>query len=84
MASTLEKCSELILKQVFEGSPGELSSKHPMVLSCGGIYIPHPESRAICIEHVLVTANNREPVKVMKSNARKNSLVELMARGSKN
>jgi hypothetical protein len=84
MASALEKCSELILKQVFEESPGELSSKNPMVLSCGGIYIPHPESRAICIEHILVTPNHKEPVKVLKSNARRNALIEVMSKCSMN
>ncbi len=83
MASTLERCTEWILKQVFEGSVGELSSKNPLVLSCGGVYIPHPESRRCMIE-ILVTPNKNEPVKVMTGAAPKNGLSKMLIKGSMN
>jgi len=84
MASTLEKCSEMILRQVFEESPGELSSKSPAVLSCGGIYIPHPEPRMSRIQHILVTPNTNEPVKVLTGDTSRNALMELLEKGSMN
>ena len=71
------------MKQVFEGSLGELSSKNSMVLTCGGVYIPHPESQRTMID-ILVTPNNREPVKVMMGPLRRNTLLEMLIKGSMN
>lgn len=84
MTGTQEKFTDWILKQVFEESPGELSSKDPIVVSCGGIYIPHPESRRRVLQHVLVTPNNKEPVKVMNGAAPRNTLREILAKESMN
>ena len=36
---------ELIVRSAYEESSGELSSRNPMVLSCGGIYIPREKRR---------------------------------------
>ena len=83
MASTLERCTQWIMKQVFEGSLGELSSKNPIVLTCGGVYIPHPESQRMMID-ILVTPNHREPVKVMMGPMRRNALHEMLIKGSMN
>lgn len=83
MANTIEKCSELIMRRVFEESGGELSS-NPVVFSCGGVYIPHPRSQARMLQHILVTGNSREPVKVMTAAPQRNALRELMAKESMN
>jgi hypothetical protein len=84
MASTQEKCTEWIMRQVFEGSRGELSSKHPMVVSCGGIYIPHPEAQRNALYHILVTPNHSEPVKVMTGVSPRNALHDLLSKESMN
>jgi len=84
MASTFERCTEMIIKQVFEESRGELSSQNPMVFSCGGIYIPHPESRSRVIQDVLVTPNDKEPVKVMTGATRRNALHRMLLKESLN
>ena len=84
MASTFERCTEMIMRQVFEESRGELSSKNPLVFSCGGIYIPHPESRARLIQQIIVTPNNKEPVKVMTGFTPRNVLSTLLAKGAMN
>lgn len=84
MASTSEKISEWIMKKVFEESPGELSSQNPKVLSCGGIYIPHPEAHRRLLQHILVTPNNKEPVKVMTGARPRDVLREMLIRESMN
>ncbi len=84
MASTFERCTEMIMRQVFEESRGELSSQNPMVLSCGGIYIPHPEAQSRILQEIIVTGNNKEPVKVIAGAARRNSLSSLLAKGAMN
>ena len=83
MASTVERCSEIILERAFEESGGELSS-NPVVFSCGGVYIPHPRSQARMIQHILVTGNSKEPVKVMTGAPQRNALRELLAKESMN
>ncbi len=84
MASTFEKCTEMIIRQVFEESRGELSSKNPMVLSCGGVYIPHPGTSNRILQQILVTPNDKEPVKVMTHVPRRNVLHQLIAKESMN
>ena len=84
MASTFERCTEMIIRQVFEESRGELSSKNPLVLSCGGIYIPHPGAGGRILQHILVTPNDKEPVKVMTHVAHRNALHQLIAKESMN
>ncbi len=55
-----------------------------MVLSCGGIYIPHPEAQSRILQEIIVTGNNKEPVKVIAGAARRNSLSSLLAKGAMN
>lgn len=84
MASTFERCTEMIMRQVFEESRGELSSHNPMVFSCGGIYIPHPEAQSRALQEIIVTGNHKEPVKVIAGAVRRNTLTSLLAKGAMN
>lgn len=81
-----EETAELVVSDAFEESPGELSSRNPMVLSCGGIYIPYKKysnfSRPLW--QVLNLANENEPVKVVSSNIPKSPLTEILEKESKN
>lgn len=84
MASTFERCTEMIIRQVFEESEGELSSRSPLVMSCGGIYIPHSSVHNRMLQQILVTPNEKEPVKIMTQAPQRNILKHLMARESMN
>lgn len=84
MARTVEKCTEIIMRRVFEESRGDLSSDSPMVFSCGGVYIPHPRSQARMLQHIIVTGDSNEPVKVKTGVIQRNALRELLARESMN
>ena len=84
MARTLERCTEIIMRRVFEESRGDLSSDSPMVFSCGGVYIPHPRSQARMLQHIIVTGDSNEPVKVKTGVIQRNALRELLARESMN
>jgi len=84
MAKTVERCTEMIMRRVFEESRGELSSDSPLVFSCGGVYIPHPRSQSRMIQHILVTGDSNEPVKVKTGAAQRNALRELLAKESMN
>jgi len=84
MARTVERCTEIIMRRVFEEGRGELSSDNPMVFSCGGVYIPHPRSQSRMIQHIIVTGDSREPVKVKTGIVQRNALKELLARESMN
>jgi glutamate mutase epsilon subunit len=84
MARTVERCTEIILRRVFEESRGDLSSDSPMVFSCGGVYIPHPRSQARMLQHIIVTGDSNEPVKVKTGVVQRNVLRELLAKESMN
>lgn len=84
MARTVERCTEIIMRRVFEESRGDLSSDSPMVFSCGGVYIPHPRSQARMLQHIIVTGDSNEPVKVKTGVIQRNALRELLARESMN
>ena len=72
------------MRRVFEESRGDLSSDSPMVFSCGGVYIPHPRSQARMLQHIIVTGDSNEPVKVKTGVIQRNALRELLARESMN
>lgn len=84
MARTVERCTEMIMRRVFEEGRGELSSNNPVVFSCGGVYIPHPRSQSRMIQHIIVTGDSKEPVKVKTGTAHRNALKELIAKESMN
>lgn len=78
--------TELIVHQAMEESPGELSSKNPMVLSCGGIYIPHDKRRrpAHPLWHILNLADEKRPTKVIGSNIYRSPLVDILKKEGMN
>lgn len=81
-----DKTTELIVEKAYEESPGELSSKHPMVLSCGGIYIPYNKRKRMerPLWHVLNIADDTRLVKVVSSGLPRSPLSEILDKESKN
>lgn len=58
---------EVMAEQVAEVEIGELSTRNPTVLSCGGIYIPRPRPLGAKDEFykIINIANSQEPAKVV-------------------
>jgi len=81
-----ERTTELIVTQAYEESPGELSSKNPMILSCGGIYIPYNrrkiENRKLW--HIINTADENSPSKVVCEGLPQSPLAEILNKESLN
>ena len=79
------KCSRLILRKILEEGVGELSSRHPIVLSCGGIYIPHGarEGRRFSYD-IITTPNDHDPVKVVTGVRPMNILQQVLTKESMN
>ena len=85
MKSQVTKVEEHILKQILDDDAASLSSKNPMVLSCGGIFIPQRERSAkVSPHHILTTLNKELPVKVVSGTRPKNILQALMDKESQN
>lgn len=84
MSGELRKSDKKALQKVFEGSFGGLSSMNPVVLSCGGIYIPHQGHVQRIIYHIITTANRETPVKVITGIKPRNILQQVMSRESMN
>ncbi len=61
----------------------EGTTENPVVLSCGGIFIPQPRNRPFQY-HVLNTANESSPAKVVGGAAYQNMLHLVMAKESSN
>ncbi|MBU4484202.1 hypothetical protein KKA47_02145 [bacterium] len=75
------------LEMVMEENPGELSSQNPVVLSCGGIYIPRENKFGRPVKslyQVLNTCNERSPIKIVVENIYKDILSEFMKKESMN
>ena len=81
-----EETAELIVHQAFEESSGELSSKNPIVLSCGGIYIPYPRRKRLNhpLWKVLNLASEKNPTKVVSPDMPKSPLALIMEKESLN
>jgi hypothetical protein len=82
---TRDETTELVVRQTYEESPGELSSKNPMVLSCGGIYIPQ---RRLDLDkpiwQVLNLPDGKRLTKVVSSGLPKSALTEMLEKESMN
>ncbi|MFH1653414.1 MAG: hypothetical protein ABIE74_05100 [Pseudomonadota bacterium] len=64
---------------------GELSCSNPIVLSCGGIYIPpRKKFNARYSYDLLTTANGLEPVKVVPEKPLRNMLKVVLEKESLN
>lgn len=82
-----DDATELIVDQTFEEGPGELSSKNPMVLSCGGIYIP--QRKRSHLEHkilwqIINLPDMEHPTKIVSSGLPKSPLAEIIQKESLN
>lgn len=84
MASDPKRLDEEILQKAFQESWGELSSANPVVLSCGGIYIPHQGDAQRIYYHILTTPNADMPVKVVTGARPRNILQQVLAKESMN
>jgi hypothetical protein len=84
MASAFGRLDSEILHKVSEGRLGGLSSVNPVVLSCGGIYIPHQGANQRIIYHIITTANENTPVKVVTCIRPRNILQQLLSKESMN
>ena len=82
----IDETTEFIVRQTYEESPGELSSKNPMVLSCGGIYIPHPRRADFDRQlwQIINIADEDRLSKVVSSSLPKSPLVEILLKESLN
>lgn len=75
-------------QQIIETAYGDKDGKegsvdNPVVLSCGGIFIPQPRNRPIQYQ-VLNTANEESPSKVVSGVVPQNMLHLVMAKESMN
>lgn len=78
MGSSDHKCCQLIIKQVLQGDPRDLCQLDPLVVSCGGMYIPHRVKKPTGLwYHILTTSNETEPVKVV-TGARPQTVLQKM------
>ncbi len=86
MKTENENPTELVVQQALEESPGELSSKNPMVLSCGGIYIPYHKRRRMDrpLWEILNLADENNPVKLVTSDLPKSPLAEILEKENLN
>lgn len=85
MGMAQKKLSEEIVREVLQGTPRELCTKNPMVLSCGGMYLPHTHhSPARYPYQILTTPNNAEPIKVVTAARLSNLLHEVLVKESMN
>lgn len=79
-----EQSQELLMRRTFGSSPDEMTSRHPAVLSCGGIYIPHHGVRDSVLRQLINTNNKEEPVKLITREGPRNVLYEILMKESLN
>lgn len=73
-----------ILETAYSQKTGrEGASDSPVVLSCGGIFIPHPRNRPIQYQ-MIHTANEESPAKVVSGVVPMNMLNLVLAKESMN
>jgi len=86
MARLEGEMTDLVVEQTVEPGPMNLESKNPMVLSCGGIFIPRPRPLGPKDEiyKILNIANEKEPTKVVAVSFPMNLLQEVLHKESMN
>ena len=73
------------LEEILDASPNELSEKNPVVLSCGGIFIPQRERMQRNVGYqILHMPSDREPVKVVSGIRTSTILQRVMLKESQN
>jgi hypothetical protein len=84
MSRLHETEAQQILESAYDQKVGrEGSSENPVVLSCGGIFIPQPRDQSIQY-HVLNTASEESSAKVVSGAVPQNMLQLVMAKESMN
>ncbi len=80
------QCGKVILQQTLDASAGKNASQHPTVLSCGGIFVPRPRplNPRDPLYHILNTATDERPAKVVSALIHRNVLQEVLAKESMN
>lgn len=73
------------MEDILGASPDELSEKNPVVLSCGGIFIPQKERMQRNMGYqILMTPSETEPVKVVSGLRTSTILQRVMMKESQN
>lgn len=84
MSRVHESEAQQIIETAYSKRVGrEDGAENPVVLSCGGIFIPQPQNRPIQY-HVVNTANEGQSAKVVSGVAPRNMLQMVMAKESMN
>ncbi len=86
MARTEQEMTELVVENVPEPNLGEIGTQNPMVLSCGGIFIPRPKPMGLNDEiyKILNTPDTKEPTKLVSGSFHMNLLQEVLHKESMN
>lgn len=86
MARQEEPITELLVEKVPDVGPESGSNQHPMVLSCGGIFIPRQRQKDVNdpIYKIINVPNSAEPTKVVCTGLLKNLLQEILHKESLN
>ena len=86
MAEKDMEMKDLLVEQVVSEPSSSLGTKNPMVLSCGGIFIPRPRPMGPNDEiyKILNIANQKEPTKVVCGSVPHNLLQEVLHKESMN
>lgn len=81
-----EPMTTLVVEKVREEGINDILPKHPMVLSCGGIFIPRQENKNPnnAIYKILNIANEKEPIKIVENGMLRNMLQEILHKESLN
>ncbi len=77
--------AQLVVESAVEGTMGDVSSRNPMVLSCGGIFVPRPKyANPDTLYQILNIANSDEPTKIVSGSVPQNILQEVLHKESMN
>lgn len=86
MARLIDEQPTLIVENVPNAGYEETPNHNPMVLSCGGIFIPRPKPMGPNDEiyKILNVANSKEPTKVVSGSLPRNLLQDVLHKESMN
>jgi len=79
-----EQMSQVLIRKALGESNTPETSQNTMVLSCGGVYIPHSNYKKQAIHQMLHMHDKEEPVKFYASNRPNNVLHALLIKESLN
>lgn len=81
-----ESCHNLIFERTLEISHGNVGHGHPMVLSCGGVFVPRPRpiNPHDPLYHILYTSNETAPTKIVSALIAHDVLDILMVKNDSN